>query len=60
MKMSRHFGYRRFGINFVFEPRDLWVGAFLKGSHWEGSMHLYEVYVCIIPCFPVLITVQLR
>jgi hypothetical protein len=37
----------RSAIALLFEPRDLWVGVY-----WE-TRHGLEVYVCIVPCFPI-------
>jgi len=35
-------------IRVEFEPRDLWVGAFVDTDK-------RRLYVCIVPCFPVVL-----
>lgn len=42
-------------IRVLFEPRDLWVGAYVKEPYWEGGQHIQCIYVCILPMFPILI-----
>lgn len=38
-----------------FEPRDLWVGVF-----WRKTDIAVHVYLCLIPCIPLHITVLRR
>lgn len=45
-----------------FEPRDLWVGVFWdRGARittLETDQQQYRVYVCLVPCFPIIFTVS--
>ncbi len=44
-------------VRLIFEPRDLWIGVY-----WTpvvgllGNLIALDVYVCIVPCLPVLLT----
>jgi hypothetical protein len=42
----------RISVRLLFEPRDLWVGAY-----WNRQRERCEwmVYVCLIPCLPIRI-----
>jgi len=40
------------GIRLLFEPRDLWVGVY-----WDLRPKELRIYVCFLPCLPILITV---
>jgi hypothetical protein len=37
-------------LRFGFEPRDLWVGVYWTRSESGGML---DVYVCLLPAFPV-------
>jgi hypothetical protein len=46
-------------IRIKFEPRDLWVGAFIK-TEWRGHNSLFDlytvtVYVCLVPMLPLIL-----
>ena len=36
-------------IRVLWEPRDCWVGVF-----WRRSKLRWQVYVCLVPCLPIL------
>ena len=38
-------------IEVCFEPRDLWVGCF-----WNRTGEGLKIYVCLMPCLPVIVT----
>lgn len=43
---------RKRGIKIKFNPRDIWVGVY-----WDYTIGLgLDVYVCILPCFPIKIS----
>lgn len=42
-------------IRMFVEPRDIWVGVY-----WNRQPDELRVYVCIIPCLPVLLTFRRR
>lgn len=45
---------RRFTIRLLWEPRDLWVGAFWnRVKLGDVGDEFLLIYVCLIPCFPV-------
>lgn len=37
-------------IKAFFEPRDIWVGVF-----WDRRPTGLHIYICILPCLPILI-----
>ena len=45
------------------EPRDIWVGVYWSREYSKVAKHeAYEwldVYVCLVPCFPVRLTFNL-
>jgi hypothetical protein len=45
-----------------YEPRDLWVGIFWdragRTTTLETDRQHYRVYVCLVPCFPVIFTIS--
>lgn len=45
------FAGERLGMWLLFEPRDLWIGAFWKLDCTHG-----HVYLCAIPMLPLLIS----
>jgi hypothetical protein len=45
----------RLFIRLMFEPRDLWVGVYVKEPYWEMGTKQRVFYVIVIPMFPVLI-----
>lgn len=46
----------RFWIRVMFKPRNFWMGAYIKEPFWEGGHRVQEIYVCILPMLPVLIS----
>ena len=42
-------------IRFEFKLNDFWVGMF-----WKNTKDQFDVWVCLIPCFPIHITVPKR
>jgi hypothetical protein len=44
----------------MFEPRDLWIGAYVKEPYWEMGWRVYGAYLCVVPCFPVLVSWRVR
>lgn len=41
-------------VQLMFEPRDLWLGIY-----WTPSPDRLEVYLCIVPMFPLKLTARL-
>lgn len=35
-----------------FDPRDLWVGAYWNVERYPFE-YVFNLYVCVIPCFPI-------
>lgn len=53
----------RIGIGIKFVPQDLWLGLFFK--HEDSGEPYYapdgwSIYICIVPCFPICISVPER
>ncbi len=36
-------------IKILFDPRDLWIGVY-----WDKVGYVTRIFVCIIPCLPIL------
>jgi hypothetical protein len=49
----------RAAVALLFEPRDLWMGAYWD-TYWEGPHKTLDVYLCVIPMLPVRISMQVR
>ena len=47
-------------VRVLFEPRDLWIGAYIKEPYWEGGYKVQDIYICIIPTLPILISWRRR
>lgn len=47
-------------VNWLFDPRDLWVGLYWKEPYWEGWNYQLTFYVTIIPTLPLQVTVTLK
>jgi hypothetical protein len=43
--------FEGWNCQFIFEPRDLWIGAF-----WKTCGHCVDVYICFVPCVPLHIS----
>jgi hypothetical protein len=41
-------------LEFLFEPRDLWVGVYWTRPDVSWN-HALDIYVCVVPCFPLLV-----
>lgn len=37
-----------------FDPYDLWVGVYIDPGKGPRSFRLARVYVCIVPCLPIV------
>ena len=35
-------------IDVEFKLQDFWVGAY-----WKRGIHKFDIWICIIPCFPI-------
>jgi hypothetical protein len=40
-----------------FEPRDIWVGVYWKHKDIRGEMFITDIYICVLPMLPLLISV---
>ena len=38
---------------FYWEPRDMWIGLY-----WKRYPAAIDIYVCIVPCFPINVYLQ--
>lgn len=56
---SRSFGNHRVAL--LFEPRDLWVGAYWDlQEHRDGTGdRALCVYLCAVPCLPLRVRIEL-
>lgn len=47
---------------FEFVPRDLWIGLYwtLVPSFGSSGIRAYAFYVCVVPCFPFVFTIEMR
>lgn len=51
-------------VRLKFVPRDLWIGVFWRRLWtWkpiafgkQGAFWTYEVYICLLPCLPIVIS----
>lgn len=43
-----------------FEPRDIWIGVYWtrksRVTTLENDWNIYQIYICLIPCFPLILT----
>lgn len=50
-------------FEWLFEPRDLWIGVYWTVKPWgdvKGNVDRYvEIYVCFVPCLPIKISWEL-
>ena len=45
-----------FWLRILFEPRDLWVGIYIKEPWHEGHLGIRKaVYICLVPMLPIYI-----
>lgn len=50
-------GYGRLRVRLEFKLADLWVGAFFRKLKAPGlRARQYDVWICLIPCFPIHFT----
>ena len=50
----------RVSVLLLWEPRDLWVGVYWKGTYMEAGNKMLDVYVCVIPMLPILLGVTVK
>jgi hypothetical protein len=48
--------YRRWTVRAFFEPRDVWIGVYWTWAEAGPDGRDFRVYVCILPCLPILVT----
>ena len=45
-----------------YEPRDLWIGVYWdragRCTTLETDRQHYRVYLCVVPCFPIIFTIS--
>ena len=46
-----HHATNRYAVAWLFEPHDLWLGAYWRLGR-EGPHRVLTVYVCLLPCLP--------
>ncbi len=47
-------------VRLLFEPRDLWLGVYVGKPYWEMGYRVYSLFLCIVPCFPILLSWRRR
>lgn len=49
-------------LHLQFEPRDLWIGVYWEKRDRlimiDGRERIITFYVCLIPCFPIVIEIS--
>jgi hypothetical protein len=45
--------YPKFTIDLLFEPRYIWVGGYWRKSKNSYGFNCFELYITIIPTFPI-------
>lgn len=58
--VPREEGWCPVSINLLLEPRDIWIGVFVKGTYWEMGSPYLSLYVCVIPMLPILVSIRLK
>lgn len=48
MKLLFKLNFIIWGIDFEFKLQDFWIGLY-----WENRNHDIDIWLCIIPCFPI-------
>jgi hypothetical protein len=44
---------KRLSVRWLFEPRDCWIGVFWNQS-WDKDEYFTLVYICLLPCLPIV------
>lgn len=50
--ISRRLVFKDWWCRLEFKPQDLWIGAF-----WKTIGHCFDLWICIIPCVPIHVTI---
>ena len=52
---------KRWTLRLLWEPRDMWIGVFWNRVQAGGPADRFVfVYVCVIPCLPLVLAVRSR
>ena len=57
--LRTRFVRRGVSVSLLFEKRDLWVGVYWDHRRWVTGGSTLTVYVCLVPCLPVRVSVSL-
>jgi hypothetical protein len=65
--VSSLFSFEKYGVKIgrlwmrwpYFEPRDVWVGVYVKERFWEGGARFQRLYICPVPTIVLLFDWQL-
>lgn len=44
-------------IRAFFEPKDVWIGVYVHGEYWEAGDRRWRVYICLLPCLPIMVDI---